>query len=214
MRRLYLISDLTTSFQEFSRKYVEVCGGKKAHIAFLMQGGKEWQKYFAIYEDSFRRSNPTDFFPVFPDDDFHFEPEMLDKLAAATGIFVGGGHAFRYIKAYAESPLAEVIRSKYMAGIPYAGLSAGAIITTRLGFLPDFAIKPHFTAKKRFNELIAKMNYDHKEIGLGLDDGIWVEIEDDNRFTFYGDGNCYFFRYCKDHKFELEIFSAGMTIIL
>ncbi|MCF7793494.1 MAG: Type 1 glutamine amidotransferase-like domain-containing protein [Candidatus Cloacimonetes bacterium] len=213
-RKMFLISDMTDSFQEFCKHFVEACGAEKARIAFLMQGGKDWKKYFDQYEACFRKSEFDDFFPVFPNKNFSFKSEMLDQLASATGIFVGGGNTFRYIKAYAESPLSDVIRSKYLNGVPYAGLSAGAIISVRLGFLPGFVIKPHFKQKNRFFELISKMQSEKKEIGLGMDDGIWIEIVDDCNFTFHGNGKCYLFRFENDHKFEFEVFKTDMMVIL
>ncbi len=213
-RRMYLISDMTDSFQEFCSQFVRSCGAEKSRIAFLMQGGKDWKKYFDQYEACFRKSEFADFFPVFPDEDFNFESKMLDQLASATGIFMGGGNTFRYIKAYTESQIAEIIRSRYLAGIPYAGLSAGAILTVRLGFLPGFVIKPHFKQKNRFFELINKMKTDKKEMGLGMDDGIWIEIVDDCHFTFHGDGKCYLFRLLNSHKYEFEVFKSDMIVIL
>lgn len=212
-RKLFLISDLTETFSEFCRYFVKSCGGSQACIAFLMQGEQDWARYFEQYEAYFRKSELSDFFPVFPDNEFNFKPEMIDRLASATGIFVGGGNTFRYIKAYAESPLAELIRTKYLAGIPYAGLSAGAILTVRLGFLPGFVIKPHFKQKNRFFELIDKMKTDARKLGLGMDDGMWIEISDDRNFNFHGDGKCYLFRMFDSHKFEIEIFNSDMTMI-
>lgn len=211
-RKLFLISDITDSFQEFCKHYVAACGGEKAKIAFLMQGGKDWKKYFIQYEKSFRKSEFADFFPVFPDKNFNFESEMIEKLKQATGIFVGGGNTFRYIKAYTQSHLAEIIKEKYSQGIPYAGLSAGAIITIRLEFLPHFIIKPHFKQKNRFFELIDKMKSDKKVFGLGLNDGIWIEIQDENKFSFHGDGKCYFFRHDNPAKYEFQIFSSNITV--
>jgi hypothetical protein len=214
MRRLYLISAITDSFGGFCRHFVEVCGGQDSRLAVLLQGSQDWQSCFDQYSQHFSKYQPAELFPVFPDEVLNFSQEMIEKTGYATGFFAGGGNIHRYISAYTQSPFKCILFEKYFQGVPYAGLSAGAIITTRLNILPGFAIKPHFSNQNRFFELIAKMQKDDRILGLGMDDGIWVEIVDDNQFIFHGNGKCYLFDKMEDTKFGFEIFEPGMIAIL
>ena len=213
-QKLFLVSDYTDKFDEYSARFVEASGGNKAKIVFLMQGGKGWEKPFELYKNSFMKSTPADFFPVYPDDDDEFTPTMIKKLKKATGIFVGGGYTFRYIRAYVESELTPIIKEKYNSGIPYGGLSAGAIITFRLGFLHKVIIKPHFSQQNRFYELQKKMKRKKYIFGLGLDDGIWLEIDDGTEGIVHGKGNCYRCSKTETGEFKIKIYHPGDKILL
>lgn len=211
-RKLFLVSDFTDNFSDFAVNFIEACGGSKANIAYLMQGEREWEQYFQQYEKIFLKTKKISFFPVFPSDDFEFEPEMIKKLKKATGIFVGGGHTFRFIRAYVESELSPIIKEKYNSGIPYAGLSAGAIITLRFRFLRKIVLKPHFTQQNRFFQLQKKIRNTKARFGLGLDDGIWLEIEDENEALVCGKGGCYYCRKNETDDFEFKIYHPGDKI--
>ncbi|MFC1898605.1 Type 1 glutamine amidotransferase-like domain-containing protein [Candidatus Cloacimonadota bacterium] len=213
-RKLFLISDYKDNFDEFAARFVEASGGKKAKIVFLMQGGKDWKKYYLQYRDNFQKTSPIDFYPIFPDDDDEFIPEMVKKLKKATGIFVGGGYTFRYIRAYAESELTKIIVEKYNAGVPYGGLSAGAIITLRLGILDKIILKPHFSQQNRFFELQKKLRKSKAQFGLGLDDGIWLEVENEVNGLVFGKGNCYRCSKTENEEFETKIYHPGDKIDL
>ena len=212
-RKLFLISDYADNFDKYAASLVQAAGGKEARIAFLMQGGRDWEKYFLQYKKSFMKSSPLDFFPVFPDDEYEYEPIMVKKLKKATAIFVGGGHTFRYIRAYAESELTPIILKKYRSGIPYGGLSAGAILAVRLGILKKVILKPHFSQQNRFFELQKKIKKRKAIFGLGLDDGIWLEIDDETEGLVCGKGNCYHCSKTETGEFKFKIYHPGEKIL-
>jgi len=209
-RKLFLISEVTDNFSEICRKFVLAAGGENARIVYLMQGDKNWQKYFDENKKYFERYNPASLQPVFPNQNFEFTNKMYSNLEKATAIFVGGGYTFRYIKAYTQPRIRQLILQKYNSGTIYAGLSAGAILTIRLGILPHFAIKPHFTRKNRLAELTKKVN--KAEYGLGLDDGIWLKVENETEFNIFGSGNCYFLHKIAANNFHLKICQNGDTV--
>ena len=212
-RKLFLISDYADNFDKYAARFVQATGGKKAEIAFLMQGGRNWEQYFLQYKESFMKSSPMDFFPVYPDDEYEYEPEMVKKLKRATGIFIGGGHTFRYIRAYAESELTPIILKKYKLGIPYGGLSAGAILAVRLRILKKIVLKPHFSQQNRFFELQKKIKKSKAYFGLGLDDGIWLEIKDETDGLVCGKGNCYHCSKTETGEFKFKIYHPGDKIL-
>lgn len=208
-RKLFLVSKFTDEFAKFTVSFIEAAGGRKAKIAFLMQDDKDWEEHFAFYREIFRKSAPIKLFPVFPDEENEFKPEMVKKLKKATGIFVDDGFTFRFIMAYTRSEITPIIKEKYYSGIPYAGLAAGAIITIRLGFLPKMAFEPHFNQRNRFYELQKKLCNSKADYGLGLDDGIWLEIENETRTIVCGKGSCYICNKIENGEFEFKIFHPG-----
>ena len=44
------------------------------------------------------------------------------------GIFIGGGNTAVFQKVYCVEPVTNILKSKYQAGCPIAGVSAGALI--------------------------------------------------------------------------------------
>ena len=209
-RELFLISEATDNFGDICRKFVQAAGGVNARIVYMMQGDKNWQKYFNEYKEYFEKYNPASIVPVFPNQSNDFTTTMYSNLEKATGIFDGGGYTFRYIKAYTQPRIRQLILRKYNSGTVYAGLSAGAILTIRLGILPHFAIKPHFTRKNRLDELAKKVN--KAKYGWGLDDGCWLEVADETEFKIFGTGNCYFFSKRSPNNFSLQICENGDKI--
>ncbi len=214
MRELFLLSDFGEQSTTFLSHFIKSSGADRSRIAFLMQGEKNWEKHFFDYKRIFSSKNTLDFFPIFPEKKLSFSEKMIDKLQQATGIFVGGGYMFRYIQAYTAEPLCSIIKRQYLAGIPYAGLSAGAILSNRLGILPQFAIKPHFNTKKRFSELLKKMKANRAKFGLGLDDGIFVEIYNEQEMKIFGKGSCYLFRNKGNDEYILKILHNGQDYSL
>jgi dipeptidase E len=82
-------------------------------------------------------------------------------VAAAEGVFIGGGHTFVLLRSLYEHDLVEELRNRIAAGMPYAGTSAGSNVAglsigtsndmpivhppsfAALGVLP-FNINPHY----------------------------------------------------------------------
>jgi len=207
--KLFLYSDFEKSFSQHCRKFIKESGNEDARIAVLMQGGDGYEKYFHQYEEMLKMFNPREIFPIIPGQDgFTFSEESYGKLKSASGILVCGGNMFRYFQLYGNSKMGELIQKKYNSGTPYAGLSAGAILTTHLGILKNFSIKPHFTALHRFDELLKKMRKNKTEFGLGIDDGIRVEIEDNKIWKITGSGSLYLFSK-KEDRYCFRIYNDG-----
>ena len=53
---------------------------------------------------------------------------VIDDVASAEAIFVGGGNTFRLLEALYETGLLETIRKRVEGGVPYMGSSAGSNI--------------------------------------------------------------------------------------
>jgi dipeptidase E len=53
----------------------------------------------------------------------------LDAAKSCDGFVIGGGNSFRLLKALQDTGLFDLIRDRVQGGTPYAGASAGAIVT-------------------------------------------------------------------------------------
>ena len=98
-------------------------------------------------------------------------------------------------------------------GVPYGGLSAGAILSIRLGFLNNCCIKPHFSEKKRFQELIKKMRTSSAEYGLGIDSSICLEIVNEKDVKVFGKGRLYFFSRLTNNHYDLKVYRPNSSFV-
>jgi len=73
--------------------------------------------------------------PVQPDEQGVLPRDTADAVRAATGIFIGGGDTRRYHDLYVRSEVGAVIRERCAAGVPYGGLSAGALLAPEVAML-------------------------------------------------------------------------------
>jgi dipeptidase E len=133
----------------------------------------------------------------------HRVEDPLVALTQSDAVFVGGGNAFRLLRAVQRNGLLSAIRAKADAGMPYLGVSAGTnlacptIRTTNdmpivepaslaaLGLVP-FQINPHYPhdtpddarqrelRDRRLLEFIAENDVPV----LGLCEGSWLRVQD------------------------------------
>jgi cyanophycinase len=131
--------------------------GEDAARLVVLACGSGWTNYRHTYTQHW----PAQF--VGPDDNGVLDLEQASTLiSGATGLFVAGGDTELYHSLYGAGPLRELIRSRYAAGIPYAGLSAGTLLAVDtcvlyppdaadiallpgLGLLPDTLVGVHFS---------------------------------------------------------------------
>jgi cyanophycinase len=119
-------------------------------------------------------------------------------LERATLIWMPGGFPGHFMRTLAATPLAEIIRERFVAGVTIGGASAGAVAMSRtmladdvapdgtplagpatvdgLGLWPEAIVSPHFTERRRLAPLIPIVR-DHPDlIGIGLDEGTAVIV--------------------------------------
>ena len=131
----------------------------------------------------------------------HRAADPLAALARADAVFVGGGNAFRLLRAVQRSGLLTAIGSRVRAGMPYLGVSAGAnlacptIRTTNdmpivqpsslsaLGLVP-FQVNPHYPAasshdgplREARDRRLGEFLEENDVPVLGLCEGSWLQV--------------------------------------
>lgn len=223
MRKMYLYGDLSSNFNETVKPFIKDSGGKDSIIALLISGEKGWEDHIENYTDPIDKYGVKEINTIIPENNsFEISPENLDKINNATGIFIGGGNTSIYKRIYCLSEAGEIIKQKYFQGIPYAGLSAGAILTAEkffnpkygeeiyngFGFLPDTLIEPHFIEQNGFKELMFQFRKTNNTYGLGIDESTCLEIVDEKLIKVLGSTNCYYFKK-ENEKYSFIIYKEN-----
>jgi cyanophycinase len=127
------------------------------------------------------------------------------QLAAATGIFIGGGHSETYYAHYTKQPFKQLIRDKYAAGVPVAGNSAGALLMPDtvllsphdtdnqqawsgpgLGLLHNQLISVHFSQWQDEHHLITGLQRNQVSYGYGIDEDACLYFENEQPTAVFG----------------------------
>ena len=129
MSVLYLFSG-TPSLESHGRRFVAASGGRQARIALLMV--PDFEPHEKQCREALRRAGASQIETVAPGANLRLTGPQLETLGNATGLFMAGGPASTYQRIYAKRPVARLIRERYAAGVPYAGLSAGSMMAAAL----------------------------------------------------------------------------------
>src|SRR6185295_18200364 len=138
------------------------------------------------------------------------EPNRLQRLEEATGIFFTGGNQLRLTALLGGTPVATMIRRRNAAGATVGGTSAGASIQSEhmiafgdegssvisgsvrlapgLGLTNRFVIDQHFRQRDRLGRLITALAYNPFAVGIGLDEDTAVFIGPDETLEVEGSG--------------------------
>lgn len=128
MRHLFLYGDLAQTFDATCRPFVAAAGGTGARVALLLMGGPGTDEYLPRYVNPMLAAGAAAVTPLVPDDSGRLPADAAAVLQNCSGIFMGGGFTARYQALYVTSPLGTIIRERYAAGVPYGGISAGALL--------------------------------------------------------------------------------------
>jgi len=131
MKAAFLFGGMTNTFEACSAEFVTAAGGRSAMIALLLMGGDNWERYVPRYRDVWRRLEAADVVPIAPvAGATALSADAIDCLRRCTGIFIGGGDTRAYHRLFTAPEVEEAIREMYVAGAPFGGVSAGALIAT------------------------------------------------------------------------------------
>jgi len=192
------------------RRFVEVSGGADADIVVIPTASKMHEtgtRYEAIFRDLGAARVTVMDFDTRRDCQ---EPNRLQRLEEATGIFFTGGNQLRLTALLGGTPVAQLIRKRNASGVTVGGTSAGASILSEhmiafgdegssvvagsvrlapgLGLTNRFVFDQHFRERDRLGRLITALAYNPFAIGIGLDEDTAVFIGPDEVLEVEGSG--------------------------
>jgi len=192
------------------RRFVEVSGSADADIVVIPTASKMHEtgtRYEAIFRDLGAARVTVMDFDTRRDCQ---EPNRLQRIDEATGIFFTGGNQLRLTALLGGTPVAQLIRKRNAAGVTVGGTSAGASILSEhmiafgdegssviagsvrlapgLGLTNRFVIDQHFRERDRLGRLITALAYNPFAIGIGLDEDTAVFIGPDETLEVEGSG--------------------------
>jgi cyanophycinase len=191
---------------EILGRFVDLAGGKKAHIAIIPTASDDPQRSGEGYATLFREMGvkEADWLRVERREDANAEPALV-LLREATGIYITGGNQARLVQLLVGTLVMECIRMRNADGVVVAGTSAGASILSALmmaggtgiggdsngaaarkgmvdvvagfGLLQDIIIDQHFSQRGRMGRLLSVFAGTPGLIGIGLDEDTAVLID-------------------------------------
>ncbi|MFP7495023.1 Type 1 glutamine amidotransferase-like domain-containing protein [Terribacillus saccharophilus] len=206
-RKLYLLGG-NTSQEEANIHFAKAAGGQDARIALLIVYRKGWEAFLPHYtkhwiSEGVQENNIS---VVVPNEKDELNTaEMTEILSGATGIFIGGGHSATYYDVYTKEPIKKLLLSKYAAGIPLAGNSAGALLMPQtvllsphdtdnqqawngkgLGILQNQLISVHFSQWQDEPNLLSGLHQHNIPLGYGIDGDACLYLEDEQPTAVFG----------------------------
>ncbi len=248
MRQLFLYGALGPNFATVSAPFVRAAGGAGTRIAVLMSAATGWEPHFPRYRNPFMWLGAAAVIPVAPDPDGRLDDRALAELHRSTGIFMCGGDPRQYHRVYVQSEAREVIREAYRSGVPYGGVSAGALMAPErcsiwgdrlttgsgvlrlrgsedgceaelqtgegLGLLPEWTTEAHFRERGGFPRLVAAMEQAGVRCGLGLDDGVCLQVIDERQVTVHGEGRAWELQMAEPGRLTVRVRQPGEVFAL
>ncbi|GGJ24417.1 Type 1 glutamine amidotransferase-like domain-containing protein [Deinococcus roseus] len=200
---LFLLGN-TPGLERVKEDFLALCG-EKPRIAVLCAGEK-WPRYAPHYLQVLTTAGAAEV-QFIGEENGQLNPRKAHAiLQGASGIVVGGGDTYLYQQHYVLSTLSDLIRQKVRAGVPYLGISAGAILSCltclipeedrtspeQPHYLPGFGfmstlVFPHFSEWDGFAELQAAAAELHMQEVWGLDEQAAAYFHDGTLHHTYGE---------------------------
>ena len=184
------------------REFLRCAGGTKAHIVIMTAAtslpGEVGDNYIRVFE----RLGAEDVRVVdtqTPDDAKN--PEYLEAIEQATGIFFTGGDQARIISCLKDTNLDAAMHKRFSEGIIIGGTSAGAAMMPDMmiiegdsetnprvdvvamgpgmGFLPGVVIDQHFAQRGRLGRLVTALLLQPAVLGFGIDENTAILVSGD-----------------------------------
>lgn len=198
-RRLYLLGGDVSVFELIADDYLAAAGGPGATIAILLEGSPGWERHVPSYLEPWQPRGAKRLPVIVPDASGQLDTETaLRQLREATGIVMGGGPTPNYQRLYVTEPLRTAIRERYHSGVPYAGLSAGALLAPGicarrgrppeesalqlmpgLGLIGELLIGVHHNQPGSLEHLLEAMAHTGTPRALAIEEAAAVVLEDE-----------------------------------
>lgn len=194
---------------EATKKFVEWSGGTKSKILVITWASAEEDSSYDGTQKVFMAANPGSVeHAVKSPLDTEKRAKFIEQLKVATGVYFGGGDQNRIMDVLKDDELLKMVRTKYAAGTPFGGTSAGAAVMSdpmmtgeadlkildgkkvgvrpAIGFVPDVMFDQHFLLRQRHNRLFGFVMENPKYLGIGINEGMAVMIENNRDLTTVG----------------------------
>ncbi|MEG4349361.1 cyanophycinase [Microcoleus sp. LAD1_D5] len=184
------------------REFLRCAGGTKAHIVVMTAAtslpGEVGDNYIRVFE----RLGAQDVQVIDtqrPEDANN--PDYLEAIEQATGIFFTGGDQARIISCLKDTKLDAAMHKRFSEGIIIGGTSAGAAMMPDMmiiegdsetnprvdvvamgpgmGFLPDVVIDQHFAQRGRLGRLVTALLLQPAVLGFGIDENTAILVHGD-----------------------------------
>lgn len=177
-------------------RFVGWAGGEQSRILVVTWASREPEENFRAIAEDLRNSNAGEVVHApSPDSAGKDLAGLRRELDAATAVFFSGGDQTRLMKAIADLDVADFIRSRHAGGLPVGGTSAGTAVLSSLmiagrnpvktapglGLLAGAVVDQHFLKRERLARLAAVIEKQAGLVGIGIDEGSAVAIEDGRR---------------------------------
>lgn len=130
IRQLFLFGGRAANFEVTSKAFIDAAGGAQARIALLFPSGDAgWDRNLHWYCDPWLGMGVDEVTPIYPIKDKSFiSTSACEDLKRSTGIFMCGGDTRKFHRVYMKGLAKQIIKQAYKSGVPYGGLSAGALL--------------------------------------------------------------------------------------
>jgi cyanophycinase len=193
------------------KRFVKLAGGRRSRIVVIPTASSFPEEVSEAYRDVFTRLRGGDVSVVHPrtrrDAD---DPEMVQLLDEATGVFITGGSQVKLAQNIVGTPVGAAVHRAYERGVVVAGTSAGASIMSQfmislgeegltprqrvsqlsagLGLIGNIIIDQHFDQRGRYGRLMSMVAVSPSLLGLGIDENTAAEVRDGRVLSVIGTG--------------------------
>ena len=192
------------------RRFVEICGGRRARIAIVPTASKldsTGPRYEEIFKELGVRTARS--LPIQTREDCR-NPRWTDAIEDSDGVFLTGGNQLRLSTTIGGTPFGDAIVSGHQNGLHVGGTSAGAAFLSEhmiacgdegstprsnmvtlapgLGLTRRMIIDQHFRQRDRLGRLITALSYNPHFVGIGLDEDTAAIISDGGQLEVCGSG--------------------------
>jgi cyanophycinase len=190
-------------------KFIELAGGPQAQMVAIPTASEDSDVGY-YYTDLFRETYgcPNVVTLDIKSRADAARPDFVERAAAASGIFFGGGNQTRITRAILDTPVGDAIAAAFARGAVVGGTSAGTACQSPLmitgegdftviragsvelwrgfGLFRDVVVDQHFIARQRSNRLISVILQHPAMLGVGVDEDTAVWVRPDGTFEVLG----------------------------
>ncbi|WP_102275351.1 Type 1 glutamine amidotransferase-like domain-containing protein [Cytobacillus massiliigabonensis] len=184
---LFLFGGSPPFTNKMAKLFIEKLKDKTGPLSILFVDREGWEGYMPKYTSAMEEYSINNFYllplPTTPVE------QVIQAIQMSSGIIIGGGDTNLYADYLVDTPISNIIKDCFLSGVPVAGFSAGALISSNhcvispkdnpqkefqhrkgLGLITDHLLAVHFTEWNDENHLRNAVNYIHASSNYGIDE--------------------------------------------